>query len=187
MQSRTHSGMAKSSLALVRPDLALQWHPTMNAPLTAGDVGPSSNKKIYWICAQGHIWLASVNNRHRTGCPECSGKKVGRDNNLAARFPAIATEWHPTKNGGLGPEGVTAGSGKPVWWLCPRGHAYQLKISARTGAQKVGCGYCYGKRTLPEQSISSLRPELAAQWHPTRNKGLRPVDVKPMSAYSDRT
>lgn len=34
---------------------------------------------------------------------------------LATVNPKLAAEWHPTKNGDLSPDQVTAGSGKKVW------------------------------------------------------------------------
>ena len=37
-------------------------------------------------------------------CPECSGRKVSKDNNLKVLFPKIAKEWHLKKNGDLNPE-----------------------------------------------------------------------------------
>jgi len=33
--------------------------------------------------------------------------------------PALAAQWHPTRNGDLQPTDVTRGSSKRVWWLCP--------------------------------------------------------------------
>lgn len=38
--------------------------------------------------------------------------------NIADKHPYIANQWHPTKNGRLLPENVTAGSAKAVWWRC---------------------------------------------------------------------
>jgi len=32
--------------------------------------------------------------------------------NLAVKFPEVAAQWHPTKNGDLTPENVTPGSPK---------------------------------------------------------------------------
>jgi hypothetical protein len=37
-------------------------------------VAPMSNKKLPWVCSEGHKWIAMVNNRTTlsSGCPECS-------------------------------------------------------------------------------------------------------------------
>ena len=45
------------------------------------------------------------------------------ENDLATLHPALAKEWHPTKNGNLKPGDVSPGSSKKVWWLCSKGHS----------------------------------------------------------------
>lgn len=56
------------------PKLAKEWHPTKNGNLTIFDVLPSSHKKVWWICKDGHEWLSSISNRNSkgTGCPDCN-------------------------------------------------------------------------------------------------------------------
>lgn len=81
-----------------------------------------------------------------TGCPYCTNKKVlAGFNDLATVEPRIAAEWHPTLNGSLTPEMVTAGSRKKVWWECPLGHVWKAAIYSRTGKKKCGCPVCAGK------------------------------------------
>ena len=63
-----------------------------------------------------------------------------------SEYPELIKEWHPTKNGELKPSEVTFGSGKKVWWLCPKGHEYDSIISNRTGKNKSGCPHCYTDR-----------------------------------------
>ena len=74
--------------------------------------------KVWWQCNNGHEWEATIANRssRKSGCPECAGKKVGKDNNLFVKFPKVAKEWHPSKNKPLTPKDVTPGSKKKVWW-----------------------------------------------------------------------
>lgn len=108
-------------LLSIRPDIASQWHPSLNDVLTAKDVTPNSSKKVWWICIHGHEWLSTVS--HRTSgrnCPYCSNKKVGKNNNLGVINPELAEEWHPYKNGELTPFDVTPGSNKKVWWRCKK-------------------------------------------------------------------
>jgi len=67
------------SLAELNPDLAKEWHPTKNSPLTANDVTYKNHKRIWWQCNKGddHEWYTSVANRSKgTNCPVCVGKKV---------------------------------------------------------------------------------------------------------------
>lgn len=58
-------------------------------------------------------------------------KKIIKSNSLATRYPDLAQQWHPTKNGGLTPYNVTAGSNKKVWWKCKRGHEWERPIPGR--------------------------------------------------------
>ena len=66
----------ENCLATLRPDVAKEWHPTLNENLTPFNVTISCGKKIYWICDKGHEWINSLNSRikknHTTGCPECN-------------------------------------------------------------------------------------------------------------------
>ena len=66
-----------NDLETLYPTVANQWHPTLNGELNPTDVTPGCNKKIWWICEEGHIWKTTVCSRttknHRTGCPVCIG------------------------------------------------------------------------------------------------------------------
>lgn len=41
-----------------------------------------------------------------------------RPNSLAQVYPALATQWHPTKNDKLTPNDITPRSRRMVWWKC---------------------------------------------------------------------
>ncbi|MBR6548783.1 MAG: zinc-ribbon domain-containing protein [Clostridia bacterium] len=68
-------------------------------------------------------------------------------NNLAAGFPALATEWHPTKNGTLTPRQVTPNSHKKIWWRCSNGHEWKTSVNNRTSLHR-GCPECSKKSRL---------------------------------------
>lgn len=141
------SGVESPDLSLRAryPDIASQWHASKNGDLRPEDVFPGSGKMIWWTCPQGpdHHWPARVSNRtiHASGCPFCTGRKASVTNSLAARFPKVARQWHKTKNGGVRPSQVTAGSSKLYWWLCPAGHSYQQTACKRT-TRNYGCPKC---------------------------------------------
>ena len=94
-----------NDLASQYPDLAAQWHPTRNGALTPDQVLCGSNRRVWWQCPQGHQWSAIVKSRTEgAGCPYCASRQVSAGvNDLAARFPHLAQEWHPEKNGRLTP------------------------------------------------------------------------------------
>ena len=160
------------------PNLVKEWHPTKNGELTPNDFTHGSGKKVWWLCSKGHSHDSTISNRthNQTGCPYCSGNKVGKDNNLEAVFPEIAKEWHPTKNGELTPKDFTHGTAKKVWWLCPKGHSYYSKINART-AMKTNCHYCSGRKVGEDNNLLIVFPDIAKEWHPTMNGKLTPKDV----------
>jgi very-short-patch-repair endonuclease len=167
-------------LQFVNPLLAKEWHPAKNGNLTAEDVAAWSHKKVWWKCAKGHEWQATIDSRSRgNGCPYCAGKAVCEDNCLQVVNPVLAKEWHPMKNGELTAKDVTPGSNKKVWWKCPKGHEWSATIASRSGGR--GCPYCAGKAASEDNCLETLNPVLAKEWHPTRNGGLTARDITPGS------
>lgn len=161
-------------------ELASQWHPTKNGDLTPFDVSAGSGKKVWWLCEKGHEWQAQICSRSKKsqGCPYCSGRRpIPGETDLATLKPAVAAEWHPTKNGSLTPDQVSCFTHKEAWWLCPAcGHEWKSSISNRSCGN--GCPRCSGKVLIVgANDLGSQNPELAAQWHPTKNGNLTPSDV----------
>ncbi len=171
------------SLAARHRAIAREWHPTKNGGLTARDIARASGRTVWWRCAHGHEWQAPVYSRTLggNGCPYCSNKKVDRDNSLRKLFPRVAREWHPERNGELTPRDVTRGSKKRVWWRCRKGHEWQAPVHERTSGK--GCPYCAHRRLGEDNNLAALRPDLAAEWHPTRNRPLKPETVFPAAAH----
>ncbi len=130
------------SLADKFPDIAAQWHPTMNGGLTPDQVSAGSHTKAWWRCEQGHEWKAEVNSRtsQGSGCPVHAGQKLlAGYNDLATTFPAVAAQWHPTRNGDLIPDRVLAGTAKKAWWRCEDGHEWEATVAGRTSSRGSGC------------------------------------------------
>ena len=169
-----------NDLASRNPKLAAEWHPTKNGTLTPYMVMEHSNKKVWWQCAHGHEWEASISSRSAgSGCPYDAGKKVLIGfNDLETVAPQLASEWHPTKNGELTPQDVTAGSNKKVWWKCQKhGHEWKASIASRKGSER-SCPYCNNQKVLPGfNDLETTAPDLAKQWHPTKNGSLLPSMV----------
>lgn len=93
----------------------------------------------------------------------------------------LLKEWDATKNAPLTPEEVGAASPKKVWWTCEKGHHWKTAIAKRTRKQS-GCPYCSGRVAIAgENDLLTLRPDIAAEWHPTKNGTLTPDQVKPGS------
>ena len=114
-----------------------------------------SRQKVKWICPKGHLYeqLIIKRTKRNYNCPYCSGHAVLEGyNDLKTLYPELAKEWHPTKNKKTQSE-FTTGSGKRVWWLCPKGHEYQAVIKDRTNG--TNCPECNLRKqtSFPEQAI----------------------------------
>ena len=93
-----------------------------------------------------------------------------------ADYPELVAQWHSTKNGELKPENISFGSHKKVWWKCPVAvdHEWQANPNNR---MKSGCPCCSGQKVSQSNCLAIIYPELAQQWHPTKNGDLTPFDV----------
>lgn len=177
-----NSSRKGKSLQENNPDLSKQWHTTKNK-LTPSDVSPNSRKKAWWICPNNreHIWEANIYNRavRGRGCPICANRALSPENSLAKKYPDIASQWHPTKNGELTPNDVSYGSSLKVWWQCKskEKHEWQEIIHLRTQRNKIECPVCSKSRFAYSNSLEAIFPEIAAQWHPTKNGELTPAKV----------
>jgi|GEM_PF-964757 len=101
-----------------------------------------------------------------------------KDNAMLKHSPHLFEEWYFEKNNELGLDiyKVTKGSSRKVWWFCPKCKScYDLSVSQRVRGNK--CPYCRGYRVNNSNSLASLRPDIANQWHPTKNGDLSPDKV----------
>jgi cytochrome c-type biogenesis protein CcmH/NrfF len=167
-------------LATTNPELAKQWHPTLNGSLTPYDFTANSGKKVWWKCdkADDHEWEVSVNNRSRgTDCPICDNAKVVTSNSLATTHPEIAKQWHPTLNGSLTPLDIVIYSNKKIWWQCDKVDDHFYESSPYQILKGAGCRVCSGRTVVNSNCLATMDPDVAKQWHPTKNGDLTPYDV----------
>ncbi len=111
-------------------------------------------------------WPALFGTNRRSNASKNRGKSI------VERFPELVAEWHPTKNDGVQPHSLVAGSSYVAWWRCRNGHEWQAAVRTRTAGSK--CVEC-----AAENSIASKFPDLVKEWHPDNE--VRPHDVKPGS------
>ena len=65
-----------NDLGTLKPKIAREWYQPLNGDLKPEDVTLGSNKKVWWQCADGHVWQAAIYSRTRkkgAGCPVCAG------------------------------------------------------------------------------------------------------------------
>lgn len=66
------------------------------------------------------------------------------ENSLQERYPEVAQDWHPTKNGNLTPEHVSQKSCKNVWWLCHTCKYEWLSTITNRTSKNQKCPNCNG-------------------------------------------
>ena len=128
-----------------------EWDYESNKNFDIKTILAGSNKKVSWICSKcGYKWQARIIDRakNNNNCPACANKVVVIGfNDLATKYPNIAKEWHPTKNGNLTPKDVIATTHRKVWWQCEKGHEFIQSVDLRT-TRNQGCPICNNQKIL---------------------------------------
>ncbi|WP_197223483.1 zinc-ribbon domain-containing protein [Lysinibacillus sphaericus] len=147
-----------NSLASLNPELAKEWHPTMNGDLTPHDVTVGNSRiKVWWQCELGHDWEMSVNERKYCGCPYCSGHKIMKG------FNDINTTSIKLKNILLNSEdgyNYSKGSKVKLNWKCQCGQVINNKSPFIVYREGLGCPNCSDGKSYPEKFIYHLLKQL---------------------------
>lgn len=164
------------------PELLCEFHETLNKNFSFKNLTKGSDQKIWWKCniAIDHIWQASVSSRVRgAGCPFCSGKKFVFSKSLVSVNESLAKEWHPFKNGNLTPENTRATSNDKIWWICPKNKNHEWQATVNSRNRGCGCPYCANLKIELENSLATVYPIIAKQWHPSKNGLIKPSQIAP--------
>lgn len=182
---KNRASSSTNSLASVYPDLAKEFDEVKNAPLKAKDVVSTSAKKYWWKCKLGHSWKRELHCRtlRQSSCPECPLYRIQRNTKTpVSDYKDLKRHWHPTKNGDLKPEMISAFSKRKVFWQCSLNgdHVWDMWIDH---IRKKGyfCPFCEGFRLAKSNCLKALYPKLAEEWHKKNKKG--PESFLPGSAY----
>lgn len=200
-----------NDLATTHPHLAAEWHPFKNGNITPDMISKGYDKKVWWYLPYDvpldypveHLrgkhfdfeWETTANSRasYNLGCPYLSNQLLWVGfNDLATTSPELALQWHPTKNGGLKPTDVMAGSVQKVWWILPydapmdypivhlRGKHFNFEWKAEIGnrANGHGCPYLTGHAIWRGfNDLSTTHPELVEEWDLLKNQAIKPFEV----------
>ncbi|WP_142061272.1 zinc-ribbon domain-containing protein [Pseudarthrobacter sp. B4EP4b] len=143
-----------------------------------------AKRECHWVCPDcGHKFREKVleMTAGRHSCPECKAVRQAAWSEEYERWkltpvadvPALAGAWADETD----PRTVMVGGG---WELrrfrCPAGH--HPRINPLTFLQS-GCPSCRGAETRKAQKnwLADTLPEIASQWHPTKNGKITPADV----------
>jgi ssDNA-binding Zn-finger/Zn-ribbon topoisomerase 1 len=106
-------------------------------------------------------------------------------------YPLLMKDWAQELNEGIIPEKVTSGSHRRLLWRCHKcGREWSTSVKSRVNGSGCTCDARERKilslqKTLVKKrgSLAEVRPDLAAQWHPTKNGDITPHDVTAKSTY----
>lgn len=135
-------------------------------------------KRFHWKCENGHSWEAAMRDRIKGGrCRKCSGKIASKDNNLKAKRSDISIFWDYEKNN-KSPEEYLVSSNVVVNWKCSESddHEWTEHIANMTANYK-GCPFCSNHRVSKTNNLLKIHPQIAKEWHPTKNNDLSPDRV----------
>ena len=93
--------------------------------------------------------------------------------------PELLQFYDYEKNEGIDPRTISYGLEKKVWWKCPEGHSYEQPFHAKSSG--AGCPICLHQQVAKDNCLAVLYPEMAKEWHSTKNGKLTPYDVMPQS------
>lgn len=174
----------RNRLSIVNPEVSEEWSVSKNGGLSPADVPAGRNKKVWWECSVcSYAWESRIYDRavRGRGCPSCAGQVVSDANRMSLICPPLVDEWCYRKNE-ISPEDVSYGSNKKVWWECPVcGYCWRAAVDDRYSG--CGCPACAGKVITEHNSLVGNRPDIAVEWHPTRNGADKAVDF---FLYSNR-
>lgn len=131
-----------------------------------------------WVCPEcGHRFTAKVAEMvKRTKCPVCAEQEQARwERQLAewrqtpiAAVAELAAAWADERD----PASVMVAEHGLCVFRCPEGHWPSI---TPIRFLEAGCPHCRSNRTrAATKPLAQIHPELASQWHLTRNKGMSP-------------
>lgn len=149
-----------NSLASLNPQLASEWHPTLNGNLTPYDRTITSNKKAWWVCEKGHEWEAIISNRSNKGhgCPYCGNRQllVGF-NDMWTTNPELAKLLLNPEDGYK----YMQSSGQYVdWKCCTCGEVIKNKKISHIVQIGVNCPNCSDGISYPEKVMYHVLKKL---------------------------
>ncbi|GFK18430.1 hypothetical protein KbCgl_10020 [Corynebacterium glutamicum] len=172
------------------------WDHDRNPPELWETAKAKGHKEAWWLCPEGHSFekrILDVTGGYSSPCPECAeiaskewkAKLAAYAGLTIADVPELLAAWEED----IPPETVqvdafTGGSG--YRFRCPNGHRNTRQpLSWLFG----GCSTCKAAETRKQQaeaasddpSKTRLTPEIASQWHPTKNGTLKLATISPNS------
>jgi len=161
-----------NSLVTVRPDLAKEFMEKRNK-MKVKDVIAGGATPYWWQCQNNskHTWRVSLNSRisRDTGCPKCG---IGDTIDLR-RYPKVLAQFDFKRNKDVDPYKLSIKN--KVHWKCKVSKDH-LWVSTFNRCKGERCPYCKGSLASSTNNLSRDK-ELAKQFHPSKNRPLKPQDI----------
>ncbi|WP_245721799.1 zinc-ribbon domain-containing protein [Nocardia crassostreae] len=149
------------------------WDPDRNDEATFRTVTVRATRSCHWVCPIcRHRFEASVYGMAESpACPECSARETEEWDKQYTQWkttpisdlPELAATWNDADD----PRTVMVADHGMRKFLCENGH--QPLISPIRFLES-GCPHCRANDTAQSKKwLADVLPEIAAQWHPTRN------------------
>lgn len=163
------------------------WNYSKNIGIDPKTLSLRSSTVVYWKCHDcGYEWKGALRNASKKtiNCPMCSRLDSGNKRHLAAlktngcfSDSKLLLDWDYEKNK-KDPSEYSPHSNQYVYWKCHVcGYEWKSKISNRSSLGR-GCPFCGKRKLIPGiNDLATKHPELAKEWHPTKNGDLKPSDV----------
>ncbi len=137
----------KRTLAVQRPDLALEW--SEKNKIRPNTVTTGLSKNFLWNCPDCHReYYATIHNRvkNNSACPYCSGHLPTEQNNAAIHYPHLVSEWDEEKND-KSLSDLLPSTKYMAHWICRVcGHHWQTMLYNRAKPSGSGCPACKEKK-----------------------------------------
>ncbi|WP_429595247.1 zinc-ribbon domain-containing protein [Arthrobacter crystallopoietes] len=150
------AAVGETDLATTHPHVASWWHPSKNR-LKPTDVKAGSEKRVWWLCPDGHEFeqmIAYRANQKKQQCPVDTGRLLlSGVNDLATKHPDLVAEWNYELND-VSPDQIVPGTTKRCW-TCEHGHTQHMQVSNRI--RSGGCSECPPDRRVGTPTSSFRR------------------------------
>ncbi|WAP53038.1 zinc-ribbon domain-containing protein [Arthrobacter sp. ATA002] len=149
----------RATLAEASPEVASQWHPTLNGRWTPEKLGPGSKRMAHWLAdCCGYEWAEPVGSRNkykRQRCPQC---RTILDS-LGYVDPGLAAEWapdNPVTPWHVRPYGQTNFVPR---WICSVNPSHRWEASVIARSSGADCPECkqIGKSRVELQHLEAAK------------------------------
>ena len=180
----------KDSLLDLMPSIVEIWDKEKNGDLTPDMFSKCSEKQIWVICKRcGKSFQSKVKDiylRRTMKCSDCAHYRLKKGiNDFKTKYPNLALEYDYKKNNRKLEDLELGESKEKYWWKCSKcGNEWKASIASRI--KSIYCPKCASPvgaktRTLnkikKEGSLATNYPDIAKEWHPTKNGNLTPTEM----------